>query len=202
MSDENWKPVVGFEDFYEVSDCGNLRSLPREITQIGRGGKPCARRLKGRSLKPWKSKNGYMMINLSRDGKDHHFLVHRVVLTTFAGPCPDGMEGCHDNGDAENNRLGNLRWDTPLSNHADRIKHGTSGKGEANSRAILAPAQVAAIKSFERKRGDAVRIAQLFGVKEATISAIVRGENWKDVDPALFKADPAFSAAIARMRSL
>jgi hypothetical protein len=50
--------------------------------------------------------------------------VHRLVLETFVGPCPDGMECCHNNGDPADNRLENLRWDTLSSNAYDRVEHG------------------------------------------------------------------------------
>lgn len=47
------------------------------------------------------------------------------MLTAFVGPCPDGMEGCHNDGDPHNNRLDNLRWDTRANNARDAIRHGT-----------------------------------------------------------------------------
>jgi hypothetical protein len=43
----------------------------------------------------------------------------------FVGPAPEGMEGCHYNGDPTDNRLENLRWDTRKANVADAIRHGT-----------------------------------------------------------------------------
>lgn len=51
--------------------------------------------------------------------------IHVVILTTFVGPRPSGMEGCHINGDPADNRLENLRWDTHASNMQDAIRHGT-----------------------------------------------------------------------------
>jgi len=53
-----------------------------------------------------------------------HKLVHRLVLEAFAGPCPDGMEACHGDGDPTNNRRLNLRWDTRSSNQLDTVRHG------------------------------------------------------------------------------
>ena len=44
-------------------------------------------------------------------------------LDAFTGPCPDGMEACHANGDRSDNRAGNLRWDTVRENANDRISH-------------------------------------------------------------------------------
>lgn len=53
------------------------------------------------------------------------FYCHVLVLHAFHGPCPIGMEGCHNDGDIKNWRLDNLRWDTRSANIADSIRHGT-----------------------------------------------------------------------------
>lgn len=49
---------------------------------------------------------------------------HVAVLTAFVGRKPAGTEGCHNNGDALDNRLENLRWDTRQSNMIDKVVHG------------------------------------------------------------------------------
>ncbi|MFJ4997129.1 NUMOD4 motif-containing HNH endonuclease [Microbacterium sp. NPDC088619] len=117
---QSWRPVVGFEGIYEVSDQGNIRSLTRidphprlgEVHRLG----------KRRSL--IEMGNGYMRVMLSSGGKKSQVSVHRVVLEAFVGPCPPGMEACHANGIRGDNRLSNLRWDTRVSNAADRAQHG------------------------------------------------------------------------------
>ena len=117
---EMWRPVVGFEDCYEVSDQGRVRSLDRMI------GAPHGRRWHtGRILAPGAKSRGHLFVNLSVDGKRCVRLVHLLVLQTFVGPRPDGMEGCHNNGDPSDNRLVNLRWDTKSENTKDRVRHGT-----------------------------------------------------------------------------
>lgn len=50
--------------------------------------------------------------------------VHRMVLETFVGPCPEGLEACHNDGNPLNNRLDNLRWDTKSANAQDTLQHG------------------------------------------------------------------------------
>ena len=118
MTDEIWKPVVGFEGLYEVSDQGRVRSLPRKGASGSRyygGGY-----LKGHALK-W----GHIYVTLRRPGaKAYKNSVHRIVLEAFVGPCPEGMEGCHNNGNAGDNRLENLRWDTHSENMKDVVRHG------------------------------------------------------------------------------
>lgn len=118
---EEWRPVVGHEGFYEVSDLGRVRSVDRTLPRAGG-----TMRIRGKILTPGVDKHGRCGVNLHRDGSVKHRRVHRLVLQAFVGPCPDGMEGCHNDGDATNNQIGNLRWDTSLSNSLDMARHGTN----------------------------------------------------------------------------
>lgn len=116
MSEETWKPVVGYEGYYEVSDFGRVRSLDRSSKRGLR---------KGQIKTPYPLDTGHLRVRLSFNSKSRAFLVHRLVLEAFVGPCPAGMEGCHDpDPDPANNRLANLRWDTRSSNQLDSVKHG------------------------------------------------------------------------------
>lgn len=115
-----WRDVPGWEGFYEVSDQGVVRSLPRTVTS--RVGIP--RTLKGRVMKQ-ATTYGYQRVALTRDNQRIYLLVHRLVLSAFVGPCPDGMEACHEDSNRQNNTVTNLRWDTRSSNNRDRVRHGT-----------------------------------------------------------------------------
>ncbi|AXH49957.1 HNH endonuclease [Mycobacterium phage Glexan] len=80
---------------------------------------------KGQELKRMWTPSGYRRVNIYYpDGTVRKQRVHRMVLETFVGPCPPGMEACHNNGTPGDNRLSNLRWDTPKANQADKVKHG------------------------------------------------------------------------------
>jgi hypothetical protein len=68
---------------------------------------------------------GYQVATLSVDYRNFKLLVARLVLGGFVGPCPPGQEACHENGDRSDNRLTNLRWDTPSNNNLDKHRHGT-----------------------------------------------------------------------------
>lgn len=64
--------------------------------------------------------NKYLTVSIGNASR----YVHRLVLETFIGPCPDGHEGCHNNGNKYDNRLCNLRWDTHKNNIKDAVKAG------------------------------------------------------------------------------
>ena len=97
----------------------------------------------------------------------------------FVGPCPDGMEACHNDGNPANNNLENLRWDTHKSNMWDKIKHGTIIRGEKHPRSILTSVAVREIRSLW-KTGlyTQQKLADMYGVKQMAISKIVRGKTW------------------------
>lgn len=61
-------------------------------------------------------------------------LVHRLVLETFAGPCPPDMECRHLDGNRSNNALSNLRWGTKLENEADKDRHGKRPRGRRKAK--------------------------------------------------------------------
>lgn len=103
---EAWRPTVGYEGYYEVSDRGGVR------------------RVGGGLLKPYNDGGLRLRVTLSKRGSRRLFNVHDLVLAAFVGPCPEGLEGCHWDGDATNNSLTNLRWDTRSANQYDKVRHG------------------------------------------------------------------------------
>ena len=94
---EIWKPVVGYEGFYEVSDLGRFKSLNYRNTR------------KEGFLKPSPDYKGYLHVGLSKNGKQESCLVHIIVWQIFNGKIPDGKEIDHIDGNPSNNCLENLR---------------------------------------------------------------------------------------------
>lgn len=118
---ELWRPVPGLEDRYEVSDAGRVRSLTVRVY----AGQGRTRISPGRVLSAYRG-DRYVKVSLKQDGRQFGRNVHRLVAEAFLGPCPQGMEVCHNNGDAHDNRLSNLRYDTHANNSLDRRAHGTA----------------------------------------------------------------------------
>lgn len=78
------------------------------------------------------SPQGYRTCAISRDGKPRRYMVHRLVLEAFVGPCPEGMETLHRNDSPGDNRLENLRWGTHAENIEDMKRNGNFNSGRWN----------------------------------------------------------------------
>jgi excisionase family DNA binding protein len=123
-TEERWLPVVGYEDLYHVSDKGRVRNC-----------KPSRRILRNKI-----EKTGYHRLALCRPGSPRRLArVHRLVLEAFVGPCPPGMEACHEDCDAGNNTLANLRWDTHEANLMDSARRRSSQAGGSSKPLCAAP---------------------------------------------------------------
>lgn len=114
---ELWRPVVGYEGYYEVSDQGRVRSVVRRAAN----GRVWPSVVLKRPTHP----SGYLQVHLSRANSRRTRWVHLLVLTAFAGPAPAGLEALHHDGDRSNARLENLKWGTRSENMLDQVRHGT-----------------------------------------------------------------------------
>ncbi len=121
-----WRPVPGWEGLYEVSSDGRVRSLSRRVRQ-SRWPTSTGRTIQTRELKIRPDKrDGYARVGLCRDGRHETHKVHRLVALAFlADSWFPGAEVCHGIGGPFDNRVENLRWDTPSENQLDRRRHGT-----------------------------------------------------------------------------
>ena len=120
MDNEIWKPIPGFNDWYEASSLGRIRSKPRVIHQSN-GNK---QHRKGAILKPGTNK-GYKMVVLCADGKRKSVTVHSVVALAFLGPRGPGIQVRHKDGTRDNNKVSNLEYGTRSENTKDSVEHGT-----------------------------------------------------------------------------
>lgn len=171
---EEWKSIPGYEDRYEVSCCGDVRSLwfkgfPRKRPHV---------------MSPRTDDKGRKVLTLYFNGRATQWHLHVLVLLAFVGLRPIGQEGCHGDGNPANNHVENLRWDTRSANAADAIGHGTflgDRLGEKHPLSRLTDDAVRIIKSTPRSPGLWVTLAKRFGVSEATVRDAAAGRTWAHV---------------------
>jgi|GEM_PF-2047763 len=174
---EVWKPVVGREGDYEVSDLGRVRSLDGYILRrCGKGANPdglMKQFRKGRILRPGRHPFGYLMVNLER----RMVPIQWMVAEAFIGPRPVGMMVLHNDGVPHNNAATNLRYGTDSENVADAFLHGTKPFGSRCSWAKLhewTAGCIRALKGFAKPR----ELALLFDISEASVRLIHAGKSW------------------------
>lgn len=166
---EQWRKIKGYEKTYQISSLGQIRSLRRRGTP-------------GRILRPATDKGGYLIVCLRQDGLAHTRKVHRIVLETFTGMCPESCETAHLNGVPSDNKISNLVWATSMENSRQQIAHGTVNRGEINGNSKLTVSKVLMIrKLLERGHLRIQEIARIYGVCWQTIRDIKSGRCWKHV---------------------
>lgn len=181
---EIWKPVVGYETDYEVSDLGRVRSIdrlkvyPRRDQYSGRD-LLVTRRHRGKMLRPGRKPSGHVSVML---GRGNSIDVHVIVLRTFVGPCPDGCEGLHGDDHPANNKLSNLRWGTRSENLHDAVRNGKKPVGEEHYRAKLTAADIPIIRAqCSGPRGCIAALARKYEVSESSIRQVRDGRAWSHV---------------------
>jgi HNH endonuclease len=107
--------------------------------------------------------------------------VHRLVLETFIGPCPPGMECRHLNGNCLNNSLRNLCWGTSQANSEDTKRHGRQMAGSRFPHAKLKEADIPDIRRLYAEGWLQCQLARFFDVSECMISLVLHGKRWKHV---------------------
>ena len=174
---EEWRPVAGYEGFYEVSSLGRVRSLERIVMRSdGRTCRVAARFMRFRK-KPW----GHLIVTLCRNARYRTFYVHQLVAIAFLGPIPEGLQVRHGPQGVADNSVSNLSYGTPKENQADRKRDGTRLEGSQCSWAKISEADVLQIKQGVAAGISQRHFARLYGISPALICRIVSGHVWKHV---------------------
>lgn len=167
---ETWKPIPEYEGLYEVSDKGQIRSLPRIVSFGSR-----KRTTPEKIILPYIRDTGYHTVKLGKEGRKRSAYVHRLVTLVFSGPCPPKHEVCHRDGNKGNNYADNLYWGTRTQNIADNIRLGIHPLGETHGMAKLTENQALAIRKDPRPVKE---IAKDYPVGAAMVRLIKKGIHW------------------------
>jgi hypothetical protein len=145
---EEWRAIDGWPG-YLVSDQGRVKSLKGKTPRV---------------LRPGRNQKGYRLVCLTNGPATMTRAVHRLVADAFLGPCPDGLQTRHLDGDKENCAVSNLAFGTASQNTLDQVVHGVHNQAsktrcrndhpynEANTRRLADGSRECKICRRETKR--------------------------------------------------
>lgn len=162
INKEIWKPIPGHENRYDASTTGQVASRWGDKRKV---------------IKYWLNWNGYALIDLRKK----KIALHRVIALTFHGPCPEGLECCHLNGNKLDNRPVNLKYVTRKENHSHKVSHGTAQRGERNPKAKLTAKDVLFIRKLREKGVLLNDIARMYSISFSHVSGIAYRKTWTHI---------------------
>nr|WP_319268334.1 NUMOD4 domain-containing protein [uncultured Draconibacterium sp.] len=171
--EEIWKPVSGFEGYYEVSSLGNVRSVSRTIVNC----KGVRKYKKGIILKPKIEKHGYYAVNLKCSGRSVYKRIHSLVAEAFIDNYENKKTVNHISGIKSDNSVSNLEWNTYAENsqHAEKEKL-TSHPSGANYSGSKSVVQLDMDGNFIKEYGSLREAARNTTATSINISFCCRGK--------------------------
>ena len=168
---EIWKKIPGAE-FYEVSNHGRARSLPRTVKNNSHSG----RNVKEKILNPSEDNGGYLHITVNRKST----LVHRAAWSAFIGPIPAGMTVNHKDFNRKNNKIENLEICTHRENIAYSAKRGRykGRSGELGPNAKITNKAANDIRRLKASGISAKILSKKYGICVGQIFRIVQGRSF------------------------
>ena len=176
---EVWIPVKGYEGLYEVSNLGEVKSLPK-ISGT------CMRQEKILS-KNRLSKDGYIRVALAKNGKPHEFKVHKIVAEHFVPNLQNKETVNHIDGNKLNNRIDNLEWADRHEQliHAYKLELKKPMRGRLSCNAKLSEDDVRYIRKHYKRNSTefgTVALSKKFGVTDRVIGLVVNGKSYRNVE--------------------
>jgi len=176
---EIWKDIPGYEGFYQVSNLGRVKSLPRKGWMERN---KCWRLRKNRIFKLSADKSGYVRVLLRLNCKPKSFSVHRLVLISFVGE--SNLQVNHKNGIKDDNRLENLEYCTQSENtkHAYESGLALARRGEKSSLSKLTGKDILSIRSlYKTGKYKQCELADMHNIKQPNVSDIINMKTWKHI---------------------
>jgi hypothetical protein len=178
LSPADWKPVSGYEGFYEIHPAGQIRSIDRQTT--GKHGKQSVR---GKAIKPIRHKtHGYFVVNLVRNGERKQYRLHILVAQHFI-PNPDNKPTVnHKWGNKSQNAADELEWATHQEQMSHAAETGLTASGERNGGNKISDLQVR--EAFDRCMSGEILsdVSNQLGVNRNTLPRAFKrlgfGEQW------------------------
>ena len=162
---EIWKDIEGFEGLYKVSNLGRIKSLNYRCTR------------KEKILKHGSDKDGYLLVNLCKEGKRKTCKDHRLVAKAFISNPENKPEVNHKDEDKTNNKVENLEWVTGKENANYGTRTERSAKSRTNDKKRSKPIYGINTKSNEKIEFPSTREAGRNGFNQSNIVKCLKGRR-------------------------
>lgn len=184
--EEEWRPCPGYEQHYEVSNLGRVKTKAVFIRHDGSWSElhGYVKKLKIRTQQT--NRYGYKTIKLCKLGNCTQARVHRLVAQAFIPTDNPKNQINHIDGDKTNNNVSNLEWVTAQENMAHAWETGLVNKdhtvGSRHHNALLNEEKVKEIRDIYAAGGHTHQdMADMYGVKIGTVKDLLSGRTWKHV---------------------
>lgn len=176
---ETWKDIVGYEEYYQVSNLGRVRSKDRLVKSKNNS----TRTVKGKIKKPSSTDRYYVML-LSKNGVEKGFLVHRLVATHFIENPDNKPEVNHKDGNRQNNAHINLVWSTSSENQIHAYENGLQKpkNGEMSHFAKLTNSDAQLIREEHSAGFSVTYLAIKYNVSPQSVVRILNYQTFKNED--------------------
>ncbi len=173
--EEIWKSVIGYENIYEISNLGRIRSIDHIVPH--KDGK--SRIQKGRFLHTYISEKGYIQTCLSKEGKRFNTGLHRIIAIAFIKNPNNLPQVNHKDGIKDNNSISNLEWSTNQENQLHAVKNGlvNHNYGEDHHMSKLTNKQVVIIRQDINNGKTLTSISKEYNVSITAIWNIKKGKS-------------------------
>lgn len=170
MNQEVWKPIVGYEGLYDVSNYGNVRSYQNYGFEL---------KNEPKTLRQVLNRYGYPTVTLCKDTVHKQKTVHRLVAETFIQTDNYKLQIDHINGIKTDNRASNLEWVTAKENTLRSVRLGLKPRGERHGNSKLKQKEVEMIRElYKTGKHSQRKLGAFFGVSHWTIGQIVNNKMW------------------------
>jgi Mor family transcriptional regulator len=166
-----WRPVLGFEGIYEISQYGELKrrdGIGRRKERIVKHSIP--------------GTSAYPVVRLCKNGKSVSKCLHVVVAESFLGGRPKGMQCAHLDGDPRNFHASNLAWVSPKTNVSHKKLHGTHLMGESHHLSKLKEADIYDIFAQRCLGSTTAELAKKYDMTWEGINNILKRESWTHLE--------------------
>lgn len=175
---EIWKDVKGYEDSYQVSNMGRVKSKARNILNSIY----VYNHIKEKILRQYMKNTGYLAVSFSKKSQIKQLTVHELVGKTFIENPANKPQINHIDCNKLNNNVGNLEWNSAYENVRHSIVNGLENhQGEHNNNSKLSDIEVLEIKKNILDNLDIKDIAIKYNVTKGCIRDIKLRDTWKHI---------------------